>query len=103
MCIGKQKPRYGNISIPLDCKGNILEKSEGVLSLLEQYAGELSDPGTSLADIEPVVNRIKEEMILIEAEASGQDFRDGELGGLIRELAITANVAVFKFHRGDYI
>jgi hypothetical protein len=92
-----------NPQVPLDCKGNILEKSEGVLSLLEEYARELSDPGTSLADIEPLVDRIKEEMIHIEAEASEKDFSESGLGRLIREVAVTANVAVFKFNRGDYI
>lgn len=92
-----------NPQVPLDCKENILAKSEGVLSLLEEYARELSDTGTSLSDIEPLVERINEEVSLIEAEASEKGHSDSELGRLIRELAVTANVAVFKFHRGDYV
>ena len=92
-----------NPQVPLDRKENILEKSERVLSLLEEYARELSDPEKSLSDIEPLVGRINEEMSLIEAEASEKGHSDSGLGRLIRDLAVTANVAVFKFHRGDYI
>jgi hypothetical protein len=89
--------------VPLGFKGDILEKSELILFLLEEYARGLSDPGRSLSDIEPLVEGIKEGMSLIEAEASEKGLGDSGLGRLIRELAVTANVAVFKFYRGDYI
>ena len=91
-----------NSPVPIDCKGTIVEKSEGVLSLLEEYTRELADPGTSLSDIAPLVQRIKEGVSLIEAEASKEGHSDSGLGRIIRELAVTANVAVIKFHRGDY-
>jgi hypothetical protein len=70
---------------------------------LEEYANELSDPGTSLRDIAPLVERIKEGMSLIEAEAAEKVYGDIGLGSIIGELAVTANVAIFQFHRGDYM
>jgi len=81
---------------------DILEKSEGVLSLLDAYANGLSDPNMPLSDIEPLVERLKEEASIIEAEASGKGCGDRELESLIKEVSVTANVAAFKFHRGDF-
>jgi len=80
----------------------IAEKSEGLLSLLEAYAKGLSDPDIPLSDIEPLVERIKEEVNGIEAEASEKGYSDRELKNLIREMSVTANVAAFKFQRGDF-
>jgi hypothetical protein len=81
---------------------HVLEKSEGLLSLLETYARDLSDPDTPLSDIEPLVRRIKEEVSVIEAEASEKGYGDRELENLVNEVSVTANVAAFKFHRGDF-
>jgi hypothetical protein len=85
------------------CTGDIVEKAEGLLSLLEEYARGLSDPNISLRDIGPLVERIREEVSFIEAEACEKGSSDSGLARLIRELSVTANVAVFKFHRGDYM
>lgn len=67
-----------------------------------EYARGLSDPGRALNDSEPLVERIKEGMSFIEAGASEKGQGDSELGRIIRELSVIANVAVFTFHRGDY-
>ncbi len=46
---------------------------------------------------------IKEEVSLIEAKAADKTNHDHELERFIKDLAVTANVAVFKFYRGDYL
>ena len=89
--------------IPLDCKRDVLVQSDKILHLLDDYARELTDPTRSLKDIEPLVKDIRKEVSLIEDEAAMKIKNDNELEKIIKDLTITANVALSKFHRGDYI
>ena len=70
---------------------------------MDEYANGLNDPKKTLKDIEPLVASIKEEADSIERENREKLQHDKELEGFIKELSVTANVAMFKFHRGDYI
>ena len=88
---------------PADAKASLLEKSDKILNLLDDYTRELTDPGKTLKDIEPLVTSIQEEVTLIEAEAAGKVHNDRDLERFIKDLAVTANVVALKFHRGDYI
>ena len=81
----------------------ILKRSERVLDLLDEYANGLNDPNKTLKDIEPLLASIKEEADTIERESREKLHHDKELEGFVKELSVTANVAMFKFHRGDYI
>jgi len=63
----------------------------------------LTDPSKTLKAIEPLVESIKKEVNTIEAEAAEKVDNDNELERIIKDLTITANVAIFKFHRGDYV
>ena len=87
----------------VDSKANVIEHSDKILNLLDDYARELTDPAKTLRDIEPLVESIEKEVSLIEAEAVDKVHNDKELETFIKDLAVTANVAVFKFNRGDYI
>jgi hypothetical protein len=101
-----QKMDEMNAALPLNSSprvGEIIKKSEEVLCLLEEYANGLSDPEMSLKDIGPLVERIKEEAGLIEADVNEKGQSDSGLGRIIRELSVVANVEAFKFHRGDYV
>jgi len=89
--------------IPLDCKRDVLDQSDKILHLLDDYARELTDPAKTLKDIEPLVESIRNEVSLIEDEAANKVYNDNELEKIIKDLTITANVAISKFHRGDYI
>jgi len=89
--------------IPLDCKRDVLDQSDKILHLLDDYVRELTDPAKTLKDIEPLVESIRKEVNSIEAEAAEKVYNDNELERIIKDLTITANVAIFKFHRGDYI
>ena len=85
-----------------DSKADVLEHSDRILNLLDDYARGLTDAGKTLKDIEPLVEGIKKEVGLIEAEAAEKVRDDKDLERFITDLAVIANVAVFKFHRGDY-
>jgi len=87
----------------LDFKRDALNQSDRILHLLDDYARELTDPSKTLKAIEPLVESIKKEVNIIEAEAAEKVDNDNELERIIKDLTITANVAISKFHRGDYV
>jgi len=87
----------------LDLKRDALNQSDRILHLLDDYARELTDPSKTLKAIEPLVESIKKEINTIEAEAAEKVDNDNELERIIKDLTITANVAISKFHRGDYV
>ena len=87
----------------LDFKRDALNQSDKILHLLDDYARELTDPSKTLKAIEPLVESIKKEVNIIEAEAAEKVDNDNELERIIKDLTITANVAISKFHRGDYV
>lgn len=84
-------------------KAEILEQSNKITNLLDDYARELADPSKTLKDVEPLIENIEKEVDIIESKISGGEHNDDELGGLVEALTVTANVAAFKFHRGDYV
>jgi len=88
---------------PLDCKRDVLDQGDKILHLLDDYARELTDSAKTLKDVEPLVESIRKEVSLIEAEAADKAYNDNELERIIKDLTVTANVAIFKFHRGDYV
>ena len=89
--------------IHLDCKRDVLGQSDKIIHLLDDYVRELTDPAKTLKDIEPLVESIRKEVNSIETEAAEKVHNDNELERIIKDVTITANVAMFKFHRGDYI
>ena len=88
---------------PVDSKSDVIVQSEKILNLLDHYAGELADPARTLKDIRPIVDSIEKEVTLMESEAVGTVQNDNVLDRLVKDLAVTAKVAMYKFHRGDYI
>jgi hypothetical protein len=88
---------------PVDNKSDVIVQSEKILNLLDHYAGELADPSRTLKDIRPLVDSIEKEVTLMESEAVNKIQNDKTLDGLVKDLAVTAKVAMYKFHRGDYI
>ena len=88
---------------PVDSKSDVIVQSEKILNLLDDYAGELADPSRTLKDIRPLVDSIEKEVSLMESEAVNKVQNDKALDSLVKDLAVTAKVAMYKFHRGDYI
>ncbi len=91
------------IPTTVDSKADALEHSDKILNLLDDYTRELTNPAKTLKDIEPLVESIEKEVSLIEAKVADKVHNDKELDKLIKDLAVIANVAAYKFHRGDYI
>ena len=87
----------------VDSKSDVIVQSEKILDLLDNYAGELADPSRTLKDIRPLVDSIEKEVTLMESEAANKVQNDETLDRLVKDLAVTAKVAMYKFHRGDYI
>lgn len=86
-----------------DPETGLLDCSDKVLDLLDDYANELNNPLKTLKDIEPIVTRIEKEIDLIESKAAGMIPRDMGIEQFVRDLSVTAHVAVLKFQRGDYL
>lgn len=81
----------------------VIEKTDGLLDLLDNYSKEIDDPGKTLKDIEPLIDTIKKDASLLLAEAEKSLPGNGNLKRIAREAAVAANVEYFKFYRGDYI
>jgi hypothetical protein len=88
---------FTNVEYP---DSGVAEKTDRLLGLLDTYAKELSDPGKTLKDIEPLISDINESARLLSAEAGENDPR---LAGIARETAMTAAKEYAKFNRGDYV
>jgi formylmethanofuran dehydrogenase subunit E-like metal-binding protein len=89
--------------VPPGGKADVLEHGDKILNLLDDYARDLGDSQKTLKHIGPLVETIEKEASLIQAEAADKVQNDSELEKFIKDLTVIANVAVFKFHRGDYI
>ncbi len=86
-----------------DTNSTLLMHGDKVLSLLDNYAQNLNNPNKTLRDIEPLIGEIEKEITFIETEATKDTYKnDEELQNLLNELALTANVNIYKFYRGDF-
>lgn len=78
----------------------LLEQGETMLSLLDGFARDLGNGGKTIKEIEPLVKTIEKELVKLESSA---EKAEGRLKGLLNHLAVTGEVAVVKFNRGDFI
>jgi hypothetical protein len=92
----------GSLSL-VDDKKNVMAKSEKILDLLDRYTGALADPTKTLKDISPLVDSIEKEVGSIQSGTENQVVDDKALDKIVKDLAVTAKVAMYKFHRGDFI
>ncbi|MBA3036605.1 MAG: hypothetical protein FP814_08945 [Desulfobacterium sp.] len=86
-----------------DHETDVIDHSDKVLNLLDDYANKLNNPLKTLKEIEPVVYSIENEMNLVESKAADIVPKNGEIEQFVRALSVTAHVAVMKFQRGDYV
>ena len=85
---------------PSVSRRELLEHGETMLGLLDGFAKDLSNAGRTLKEIEPLVKTIEKELVKLESSA---EKADGGLKGFLNHLAVTGEVAVLKFHRGDFV
>jgi len=81
--------------------GNI-ERVSAVLSLLERYQEQLADNRSTLKEMMPVVEALEAEIQGL-GELRTQPSLSPDLARIADELAVTAQVELVKFHRGDYV
>jgi len=93
------------LSAPENHGGNfdVIEHGNKILNLLDDYASQLEDPAKTLKHIGHLVQTIEKETSLMETNISDKVQKDKGLEKFVKDLAVTANVAAFKFHRGDYV
>ena len=80
----------------------IVDKTENLLDLLENYTQKIEDPKKSLKEIEPLIDSIQKEASRLAQEADKHLPEDEALKDIVNEFAVAANVEYAKFYRGDY-
>ncbi len=86
-----------------DARITLVSQGDKLLSLLDDYAADLENPGKTLKQIAPLVNSIENEVSRIQETIADSSLADTDLLGLMDELTGTADVATYKFHRGDFL
>lgn len=83
--------------------GNVEKSTDQLLTMLEQFAKDLSDPSKSLKEIEPLIQGIKENADLLSATVKNDSESGKALKDIAEESSVLANVEYMKFMRGDYV
>lgn len=81
----------------------VMNKTDLLLSRLDDYAKLLEDPSNTLKDMEPVIDSIKNEADALNADAEKKLPEGSGIKNLVREFTIAANAEYIRFKRGDYI
>ena len=89
--------------LPIDANTDLMDQGDKVLDLLDVYSAELGNPEKTLKEIDPLATAIEEELNTFESKWADQPHVDEEMEGFAEALTITANVALLKFRRGDFI
>jgi hypothetical protein len=79
----------------------LMEKSRLLLDALDDYGHQLTDRGTSLRELSPLVQRVEHAANRLESRLPPED--KSELAGFVRNARIAAKVAVMKYQRGDFV
>jgi len=87
----------------VDNRVALLEHGDTLLSFLDAFAADLENPDKRLKQITPLVNNIENEVSKIQATVAENTSVDNDLQNLMKELTVTASVAMCKFQRGDFI
>lgn len=81
----------------------LVDETNRVINLLEQYSKELSDPAIPLKQLEPTLADFKNEAEKLYNDYAGIHDNNSNFEEIMNNLKLIANVEYFKFHRGDYI
>jgi hypothetical protein len=81
---------------------SIIDLTERMLDILDNYQQELSDPNAPLRDIHPLIKEMemeKERLIpLLDSLPDGDGLKD-----ILNQILITTSVEIMKFNRGSYV
>jgi hypothetical protein len=98
-----QKLAEVTLAEPKNSRAHIIGQGDKILGPVDDYTQQLIDPARMPKDIEPLVERVKREVGVIEDEVLTQFPHEKDLERLSKGLVVAANVAVFKFQRANYI
>ncbi len=100
----------GEIRLPVfhpveEVNGTLVDQTNSLLTLLDNFAQALGDPSRSLKEIESMVTDLKKNADALSKRVGSQDGRqEGDaLQQIAKESAMTASLEYYKFYRGDYI
>jgi hypothetical protein len=87
-------------------QGSVTEEAvnriQSALDLLDNYQQQLADPQISLKEMMPVMNALKNRIHDLTRTVDQAQVPD-DLAEIASEVAVTAQVEVSKFYRGDYV
>lgn len=86
-----------------DLRYDVLQQANTVVELLDKYSKALANPQKSLKNIGDVITRMEQEVHSLKNENDYRVEHDEKLSRLVNDIAIAANVEIFKFYRGDYV
>lgn len=81
----------------------VTDKTDKLLTKLENYASQLDDAGIPLKDIKPILEKLDEEATSLSKEIPSLGEEDQELIDIANSTALTAKTEYLKFMRGDYL
>ena len=79
-----------------------VQRIQVLLDLLETYQQQLADPRLSLKEMMPVVSALERQIHDLRKSEDALPLT-ADLARIASEIAVTAQVEVSKFHRGDYV
>lgn len=91
---------FHQITAPVD---NVTRQTNELLDLMDHYARDLNNPSKSLKDIAPLLEEISYNAKELMAETRKMPLTEENLREIASRAAITAEVELIKFKRGDYI
>jgi hypothetical protein len=99
--LGEVRPTvFHQINTPAE---SVTIQANQLLDLLEDYAKNLNDPSRSLKDMAPLMEEISINAQKLLKETEKMPATEEKLRGIASSAAVTAQVELFKFKRGDYV
>jgi hypothetical protein len=99
--LGEIRPTvFHQIKDPVE---SVTTQTNQLLDLLDHYASDLNNPSKSLKDIAPLLEEINTNAQELLAETEKMPSTEDPLRGIASSAAITAQVELIKFNRGDYV
>lgn len=94
-------PAFMQIKDPASAT-EVMDRTDLLLTKLDDYAKLLEDPTKTLKDMESVIDSIKSDADALNADAEKKLPEGSGIKKIVREFAIAANAEYFRFKRGDY-
>lgn len=81
----------------------VVDQTDHLLDLLDDYTEKLGKPGTTLRDMAPLMDKLEVDANNLLQTAERNPDADESLKQIVSEAALTVRMELIKFRRGDYI